>query len=184
MKKCFLSTVFILFSLVLVSSAFASETDTPALEDFFEKGEIIYMDDEITVRSFGNDQEVSDAIFNHPDSVTATNENPFLRSSVTGPGGRASIVDADSGRAVFWSVKPATAWPYNFSGTVQLRYHSGFARDASVGGMGALGSTVSGMVTMNKNNGGTAYLVGTAYAILVINTQFYREYTLHLDQTD
>ncbi|MGE7948110.1 hypothetical protein [Lysinibacillus sp. NPDC093688] len=165
MKKCFLSTVFMLFSLVLVSPAFASETDSPALEDFIEKGEIIYMDDEITIRSFGNDQEVSEAIFNHPDSVTATNENPILRSSITGPGGRASIVDADSGRAVFWSVKPATAWPYNFSGTVKLRYHSGFARDASVGGMGALGSTVSGMVTMNKNNGGVAYLEGTAYAI-------------------
>ncbi|WJQ05503.1 hypothetical protein QT236_17945 (plasmid) [Geobacillus stearothermophilus] len=88
---------------------------------------------------------------------------PF--SSVTGPGGRASIVAGDSGRIVYWSVKPATAWPYNFVGLVKLRYYSGFKRDVPVGGMGALGSTVSGAVTMNKNNGGVAYLSGTAYAL-------------------
>ncbi|WKB36750.1 hypothetical protein QS257_07265 [Terrilactibacillus sp. S3-3] len=86
-------------------------------------------------------------------------------SSITGSGGRASIVAGNSGRIVYWSVKPATLWPYSFSGVVKLRYYSGFKRDAPIGGMGALGSSLSGSVTMHKNNGGVAYLSGTAYAI-------------------
>lgn len=160
-----------LFSLVLVTPAFANEQDNQELERLSQTGKVIYKDDEITVISFGNDSEISNAIFNHPNSVV--NENgisssdniimPF--SSVTGPGGRASIVAGDSGRIVYWSVKPATAWPYHFSGLVKLRYYSGFKRDVVVGGMGALGSTVSGAVSMNKNNGGVAYLSGTAYAL-------------------
>jgi hypothetical protein len=54
---------------------------------------------------------------------------------------------------------------------VKLRYHSVFKRDAPIGGMGALGSTVSGAVSMNKNNGGVAYLTGTAYAL---NNTYYK----------
>lgn len=167
MKNVILSTLFTLFSLILVTPTFASEKDDQELEELSQMGEIIYMDDEITVRSFGNDTEISDAIFNHPNSVVVNeNENTIMPfSSVTGPGGRASIVAGNSGRIVYWSVKPATAWPYNFTGFVKLRYHSGFKRDAPIGGMGALGSTVSGSVTMNENNGGVAYLSGTAYAL-------------------
>ncbi len=177
MKKIIFLTLVMLFSLaiVIVTPAFASETPDQKLEELSKTGEIIYQDDEITVRSFGNDPEISDAIINHPNSVVA-DENPVVNndttgnvivpfSSVTGPGGRASIVAGDSGRIVYWTVKPATLWPYDFVGVVKLRYHSRFKRDAPIGGMGALGSSLSGSVTMNKNNGGVAYLSGTAYAI-------------------
>lgn len=163
-----------LFSLILVTPTFASEVSEKdqELETLTEnKGEIIYQDDEITVRSFGNDPEIADAIFNHPDSVVGdnsvgVNENDIMPfASVTGPGGRASIVAGTSGRIVYWSVKPATLWPYSFTGLVKLRYYSGFKRDVPIGGLGAIGSTVSGEVTMNKNNGGVAYLSGTAYSL-------------------
>ncbi|OVE34143.1 hypothetical protein CCZ20_28075 [Priestia aryabhattai] len=163
MKKLFLSTLFMLFSLILVTPTFASETDDQKLEELAQKGEIVYQDDEVTVRSFGEDEEIANAIYNHPDSVSETLFSPF--SSSTGPGGRSSIVAGDSGRIVYWTVRPATAWPYNFTGTVKLRYYSGFSRNQAVGGMGALSSSVSGSVSMNKNNGGVASLSGTAHAL-------------------
>lgn len=163
MKKLFLSTLFMLFSLALVTPTFASETDDQKLEELSQNGEIIYQDDEITVTSFGNDEEIANAIFNHPDSISETAISPI--SAVTGPGGRSSIVAGDSGRIVYWSVKPATAWPYNFTGSVKLKYYSGFSRTQAIGGLGALGSTVSGSVSMNKNNGGVASLSGTAHAL-------------------
>jgi len=162
--------LFLVLSLMVATPVFANEKEIQEydkeLEKLAETGEIVYTDNDITVWNFGNNEEISDAIFNHPESVINESNSqisPF--SSVVGPGGRSSIVAADSGRAVYWSVSPATAWPYHFSGVVELRYHSGFKRDAVVGGMGALGSTVSGAVTMNKNNGGVAYLKGTAYAL-------------------
>lgn len=172
MKKFTLSLLIMMLTFILANPAFANESYDRKLEALAEKGEIVYKDDEITVRSFGNDQEISDLIFNHPDSVVAigneeeVNEN-IMRpmASVTGPGGRASMIAGKSGRVVYWSAKPNTKWPFTFSGTVKLRYHSGFKRDAHVGGVGAFGSTVSGQVTMNKNNGGIAYLSGTAYAL-------------------
>lgn len=174
MKKIVLSTLFMLLSLVLITPTFAS-ANTDQLDELLPTGEIIYMDEEITVTSFGTDTEASEMIFNHPDSVVsddAVNENTFTTfASSTGPGGRASIIASTSGRSVYWSVKPATAWPYNFAGLVKLRYHSGFKRDAPVGGMGAFGSTISGAVTMNKNNGGVATLTGTAYAL---NASYYK----------
>lgn len=173
-KITILPMLVMLFSLILVTPTFASEVSEKdqELETLTEnKGEIIYQDDEITVRSFGNDPEIAGAIFNHPDSVVGdnsveVNENgvmPF--ASINGSGGRSSIVAGNSGRIVYWSVKPATLWPYSFTGLVKLRYHSGFKRDAPIGGLGAIGSTVSGEVTMNKNNGGVAYLSGTAYSV-------------------
>ncbi|MCK2012555.1 hypothetical protein GW626_16740 [Peribacillus muralis] len=162
--RCFLlSALFMLFSLVLVTPAFASDETANQKS---QTGEIIYEDDEIKVVDFGNDPEISEAIFDHPDSeVNGAKIDIVPFSSVNGPGGRSSIVASNTGRSVYWSVKPATLWPYHFSGVVKLRYHSGFKRDAPVGSMGALGQTVSGGVTMKKNNGGVAYLSGTAYAL-------------------
>lgn len=173
-KKFILPMLALLVSLVLVTPAFASAKNVQNLEKLTQnKGKIIYQDDEITVRSFGNDQKISDAIFNDPNSVVADNSNSVIAnnnqitpfSSVVGPGGRASIVAGTSGRIVYWTVKPATLWPYNFEGAVNLKYYSGYSRIAPIGGMGALGSSVSGEVTMNKNNGGVAYLTGTAYSL-------------------
>lgn len=172
MKKLMLSTFFAIFSLVLVTPVFASETDDQKLEMLNTTGEIIYQDEEITVRSFGNDEEIANTILNHPESVSINDntpiindKNPIMYSSATGPGGRASIVASNSGRSLYWSVKPATKWPYQFNGNVALNYHSGYKRNQTVGGMGALGSTLSGGVTMNKNNGGYANLTGTAYSL-------------------
>ena len=174
MKKFITPILTFLLTFAIVVPAFASETgeqeqDLEALTE--NKGEVTYMDDEITVTDFGDNPEISEAIFNNPDSVVADSSlgirgigiTPY--SSVTGPGGRSSIVAGNSGRILYWSVKPDTLWPFNFSGLVKLRYHSGFSRNAVIGSMGILGQTVSGSVTMNKNNGGVGYLTGTAYAI-------------------
>ncbi|MED2976138.1 hypothetical protein P4284_05300 [Bacillus swezeyi] len=172
MKKLTLSLLIMMLTFAFANPAFANEIDDQKLDEISQKGEIVYMDDEITVRSYGNDKEISDIIFNHPNSVVATDDEEETSentikpmASAVGPGGRSSIVAGSSGRIVYWSVKPNTAWPYSFSGLVKLRYHSGFKRNQPVGGIGAFGSTVSGNVTMNKNNGGVAYLSGTAYAL-------------------
>lgn len=175
MKKGLLSsfgllTASIFFFLSPINSH-ASEKDDQELKSLTEeKGEIVYQDDEITVRTFGNDEEISEAILNHPDSSTVSTINsdspgiqPFA-SVGFGNGGRASIIVLNS-REVEWTVRPATAWPYNFSGFVKLRYFSGFKRDVAIGGMSGLGLSVSGSVSMKKNNGGTAYLSGRATAI-------------------
>lgn len=170
MKKIVLSAFLMLFSLVLVTPALANEDPDQVLEDLSQKGEIIYQDEEITVRSFGNDPEIAEAISNHPNSVSSfepnlNNKDVIMPMGAVGTGGWSNITAGDSGRIVYWSVKPATLWPYHFEGLVKLRYYSGYKRDAPIGGMGALGSTLSGSVTMNKNNGGIAYLSGTAYSL-------------------
>ncbi|MFF2457690.1 hypothetical protein [Peribacillus simplex] len=78
MKMIVLPIVFMLFSLVLANPTFSSEKADQELEELAQqKGEIIYMDDEITVRSFGNDTEISDVIFNHPNSVVVNENNPM-----------------------------------------------------------------------------------------------------------
>src|SRR5699024_2536419 len=156
MKRVTLSILVMFLSLFLVTPAFASEVSEIAdqvLETLTKnKGEVIYQDDEITDERDGNDTEISDAIINHPDSVVEddsyeVNEYEIMPlSSVNGPGGRASIVAGNSGRVVYWSVKPKTSWPYSFLGIVKLRYHSGFKRDAAVGGSGVAGYTCSAMV--------------------------------------
>lgn len=176
MKKGILSTYGLLAaaSIILFSSpinSYASEKDDQELMDLTEeRGTIVYEDEDVIVKTFENDEEVADKIFDHPDSNTAPIENPNslgiqpMASVGFGNGGRASIVVLGS-REVDWTIRPATAWPYNFKGKVKLRYFSGFKRDVTIGGMGALGSSVSGTVTMKKNNGGTAYLSGKATAI-------------------
>lgn len=71
MKKIILPIFVLLFSLVFVTPTFASEKADQELEKLSQKGKIVYKDDEITVRSFGNSEEISNAIFNHPNSVVA-----------------------------------------------------------------------------------------------------------------
>lgn len=155
MKEMFLLPFIVFFSFLLASPTLASETDLQ-LEDLSELGEITYQDDEITVRNFGNDPVIADIIAN---SVTSEQQG------VVGPGGKSSITAGNTGRILYWSVTPNTLWPYSFDGYVKLRYYSGFKRDAPIGGWGAIGSSVSGTVTMNKNNGGYATLTGTAYSM-------------------
>lgn len=156
------------------TSAFAATSKNQNNLDVLtkNKGEIIYQDKEITVTSFGTDKEIANAIANDPNTIETGIEKPQPNQSDSvvyiaqpGDGGISRIDRGDDRQSVYWSVTPKTLWPYNFEGEVKLRYHSGFKRDVPIGGMGALGSTVSGKVTMNKNNGGVAYLSGTAYSM-------------------
>lgn len=163
MKKLFVMGFTVFFSLFLVVPAFASEKPQN-LEDLSNIGEIVYQDDEITVRDLGDDPVISNIITEDPNSVIAE-ENAGIKPQVVGPGGRAVVTAGDYGRTIYWTVRPNTLWPYHFEGKVKLRYYSGFKRDAIVGGMGGLGSSVSGAVHMNKNNGGYASLSGTAYSL-------------------
>src|SRR5699024_7649141 len=175
MKRVTLSILVMFLSLFLVTPTFAtavSEKADQELETLTKnKGELTYQVNEFTAESIGNNTEISDVIFNHTDSIEEDDSFEVIHNkmmsltSVNGPVGRASIVAGNSGRVVYWSVKPKTSWPYSFLGIVKLRYHSGFKRDAAVGGSGVAGSTSSGKVTMNKNNGGVAYLSGSAYSL-------------------
>ncbi len=137
------------------------------LKDYQNKGTITYQDDDITVRSFEDDATISNAISQDPNTVTATDssqesDRDSIESTSVGDGGVARLNAADNGHALFWSVKPDTAWPYSFNGAVNIAYYSGRTRPAEARGFGVLGSTVSGVVTMNKNHGGYAKLTGTA----------------------
>lgn len=161
MKKSFISLVFIvLLSLFLTSPAFANGKNDK-LEELAEQGEITYQDDDITVRYLGDDQDISDIIINDSNSVIADDVN--LRA--VGPGGKAVITAGSTGRILYWTVRPSTYFPYHFQGNVHLGYYSGFQRNAPISGMGALGKSVSGTITMNKNNGGYATLTGSAYSM-------------------
>lgn len=127
MKKVFTLAFVVMFSFILTDSVYASENDNDLNLDL-SKSEIIYQDDEITVGSFGNDPEIAKKIEESKTSVTSTeNENnskeqnesgitPF--KTVTGPGGKVTIDAGTSGRIIYWSVKPATAWPWVFAGSI------------------------------------------------------------------
>lgn len=163
MKKLFLMSFTVFLSLFLAVPTLASEKPQN-LEDLSNLGEIVYQDDEITVRDLGNDPVISNIITEDPNSVIAE-ENAGIKPQVVGPGGKAVVTAGDRGRTIYWTVRPNTYWPYHFEGKVKLRYHSGFKRDAIVGGMNGIGLSVSGAVHMNKNNGGYASLSGTAYSL-------------------
>ncbi|MBY8913333.1 hypothetical protein KY305_11335 [Bacillus sp. YC2] len=163
MKKLFVLSFIVLSSFLLASPSLASEKPSQ-LEDLSQLGDIVYQDNEITVRDLGNDPLVSNIIAEDPNSVIA-DEDAGIKPKAVGPGGRAVINAADNGRTIYWTVRPKTLWPFHFEGYVKLRYYSGFKRDAPIGGMGALGSSISGAVHMNKNNGGYATLKGTAYSL-------------------
>lgn len=178
MKKHFFTIFLLVFTLILItpSLTFANQKYDQKLENLSNKGTIEYQDTEITVRSFDNNEEISNLIFNDPDSVVSTaNENTLSNSlssnaitplsSVIGPNGRSSIVASDSGREIFWSVKPYTEWPYHFQGLIKLEFHSGYRTNRGVAGFGELGTTVSGEIVINKSKGGIAYLTGNAHAL-------------------
>ena len=178
-------------SLLVSGSVFADSTDTVnaqqsqgQLDNGSFKGKIVYQDDDITVRSFGDNQDIVTAIANAKNTVSAgtiatssvdTNSklSPYasVKTTATGTGGVARLNAGNSGRILYWSVRPATEWPYNFNGSVHIKYYSGASRTASVGGFGALHSTLSGSVTMNKNRGGYATFRGTAVSV---NGHIYR----------
>jgi len=164
MKKIFTLFFISFFTLILVDSVSANDND---LNLDLSKAEIVYQDDDITIGYFGNDPEIAKQIEESSTSVSSVEEPSLITpfQTVTGPGGKVTIDAGDNGRVIYWSVKPATAWPWAFTGEIQLRYYSGFKRDAAIFGTGGLGLSASGFVSMNENNGGIAHLKGTAFAI-------------------
>ncbi|MDA2113616.1 hypothetical protein PDN13_31935 [Bacillus cereus] len=169
MKKLFTFVFVALFSLTLADFTYASENTSNDLNLDLSNSKIIYQDEEITVGSFGNDPDIAKKIEESPTSVTNFEAVPYL--TATGPGGKATLDAGANGRTIYWSVKPATSWPWTFKGNIGLRYYSGFKRDVTILGAGALGSSDSGYVYMNPNNGGRASLTGTAYAV---NNSYYK----------
>ncbi|GIN78695.1 MULTISPECIES: hypothetical protein [Bacillus] len=165
MKKILTFVLVTFLSLSFANSIYADEIDDLDLD--LSKAEITYQDDEITVGYWGNDPEIAKKIEKSPTSVSST-EVPHLitpAKTVTGPGGKVTIDAGNSGQIIYWTVKPNTAWPWVFGGRIELRYYSGFKRNAFIKGSGGLGFSASGYVTMNKNNGGIATLKGTAAAL-------------------
>ncbi|MGO1454558.1 MAG: hypothetical protein ACTHVM_07585 [Alkalibacterium gilvum] len=132
--------------------------------------EITYQDDEITVGTFGNNEEIAELLENSPTAVASyspLNTDPFAITPFAtgyGPGGVSRIdVASSDNRTIFWAVTPSTKWPYYFEGRIQLRYYSGFSRDALVTGIGAIGTSSTGYIRLNAHKGGKATLVGNAY---------------------
>lgn len=131
------------------------------VDSYQDKGVVTYKDSEITVRSFGNDERIANAI----EDVSNTNYGINPLTTVTGPGGVAKLNAGSNGRSLYWMVKPKSPWPWYFGGNVVINYYSGKHRTQAVSGAGAIGSSCSGVVTMNKNKGGYAKLNGQATSI-------------------
>lgn len=182
LKRLIIPGVILVSSQLLYTSTFASENDQhnaavaqETLDNSNFKGEIVYQDQDITVRNYGNNDQVSKLIDTASNTVSTgtakqsvtTPENPIFsnKSTTVGNGGVAKLNAGNSGRILYWSVNPNTAWLYNFQGSIHLSYYSGFQRTAAVGGFGSLHQTVSGSITMNKNRGGYASLSGEAVSI-------------------
>lgn len=86
-----------------------------------------------------------------------------IDTTVTGNGGSATV-DPYSG-SVYWKVKPATAWPYEFKGTLEVDYYNGDSQYFNLSGYGALGSSVSDTVELDETGGYSVYLDGEAYSL-------------------
>jgi len=163
MRKILTFVAAILLSLSLADTIYADEITDSDLQ----KAEITYQDDEITVGRWGNDPEILKKIEESPTSVTVTEESSLIQpaKTVIGPGGKVTIDAASNGRRIYWTVKPNTSWPWWFIGEIRLRYYSGYKRNQHIEGVGALGGSDGGYISMNKNNGGIATLKGTAYSM-------------------
>lgn len=149
-------TAFAGASLLVSESVFADSTDPlnaqqaqNQLDNGSFKSDIVYQDDDITVRSFGDNHDLATAIANAENTVSAGTTATNSVNTNTGNGVVARLNAGDSGRILYWSIKPATEWPYHFNGSVNTKYYSGASRKAPVGGFGALYSTLS-FLTMNK----------------------------------
>lgn len=94
-----------------------------------------------------------------------------IKTTKTGEGGSATIDTYE--KSVWWKVRPATNWPYEFTGYIEVEYYNGQYESFDVSGVGALGSTCSGAVPLSYSGGykvtfgGKAIaLNGTSYATL------------------
>lgn len=93
------------------------------------------------------------------------NEIPNIleRTTVTGGGGSATVDPYSN--SVYWKVKPATKWPYEFKGTLEIAYYNGKSQYFNLSGFGALGTSVSDTVELSGSGGYYVYLNGAAYSL-------------------
>ncbi len=81
-------------------------------------------------------------------------------TTVVGLGGSATIDPSQYG--IWWKVKPATDWPYYFSGQIEVDYYDGTVEIYSISGYGALGSSLSSDIELDHSGGYSATLTGEA----------------------
>lgn len=91
--------------------------------------------------------------------------------TVTGNGGTAYIEYMSSSRTLTWGVKPATAWPYRFSGVVSYSYGYNGKTPISGTGFGWEGDEIAAPGPYGTyiwaELGGTAFaLDGDAFVVL------------------
>lgn len=140
-------------------------------EEAKQIGTVTYSDKDITVISFGDNKEISDAINRSSSSkesnLVQRNSGFIPRTTVTSNRGyaRLNVGKYSKRRALYWAVN--TDFPmYNFEGSILLRYYSGYSKDIGVRGNSATGTYVSGSIYINRGNGGKATLVGGAVGLL------------------
>ncbi|QZY88646.1 hypothetical protein [Exiguobacterium acetylicum] len=84
-------------------------------------------------------------------------------TSVTGPGGVSKLDYLSSAKLLAWNVKPATSWPYHFTGLVTFTGAIHDATAVSGTGFGSEGDTIN--AKGSKGQFVYATLTGTAYAL-------------------
>lgn len=143
-----------------------SDIQNISMEEAKKIGDITYEDSEVLVIAFNNNEDIANLISKSANTVTQGSDNFYQsRTTVNGPGGVAKLNAGKGGRSLYWMVRPRTAFPYVFSGKVNIKYYSGKKRGVNAIGTGAIGSSTSGVVYMKRNKGGYAKLSGTAKAL-------------------
>ncbi|PTH21743.1 hypothetical protein [Staphylococcus arlettae] len=175
-KLYFLLTLLLGLTIILNAKAYASNENVSLLnktdiqnvtmEEAKKIGDITYEDNEVLVISFNNNEEIANLISKSDNTVTQGSDNFYQsRTTVNGPAGVAKINSGNNGRSLYWMVRPRTAFPYLFSGKVNIKYYSDKKRVVNAIGTGAIGSSTSGVVYMKRNKGSYAKLSGTAKAL-------------------
>jgi len=97
--------------------------------------------------------------------------SPLGASAATGPGGISELTYLSSSRMLDWNVKPATTWPYHFSGLIS--YSAGYSGSTSISGTGfgwegdVINAPGPNNVYIYASLSGTAYAIdGDAFRVL------------------
>jgi hypothetical protein len=96
-------------------------------------------------------------------SNTQTDPLAAMKTTKTGAGGSATIDTYE--KSVWWKVRPATSWPYEFAGVIQVEYYDGNYEDFEVNGSGLLGTSCSGAVPLSYSGGYKVTFSGVATAL-------------------
>lgn len=130
-KLYFLLTLLLGLTIILNAKAYASNENVSLLnktdiqnvtmEEAKKIGDITYEDNEVLVISFNNNEEIANLISKSDNKVTQGSDNFYhSRTTVNGPAGVAKINAGNNGRSLYWMVRPRTAFPYLFSGKVNI----------------------------------------------------------------